>query len=792
MREWKLKPGDPLSLTLANDIRLGPTDYYNDHIWELSIGAGDPPALAIHTTYGLRAKALRLFPRFLRGEEVRTDPNAFISKPVIKRIYTNYLEVGFSPFEEIDVTLEYWVPQSQAITGRISLENKSKVDQLINLEWVAQLSPNEGQRMATTEMQAALVLSGKSDGLAPVVFLTGGPKTGGGSYPSLSIDIPLEPSAQRQVAWSQAALSNSENSFTLARKLAAQQWDSELSRLHMLNAGLIEIYTGDPDWDAALMLTQKEAYGLFVGPTGSLDYPSHVQVRLPDQGFSLRGDGSDYNHLWNGQSPLEVYYLINLILPSAPELAKGLLLNFLSTQDEDGFIDNKPGLGGQRSSLLATPILSSITWRIYQISEDRSFLEEAYPKLVKFLENWFTPRHDRDGDGIPEWDHPIQTGIDDHPIFSYWHDWSPGIDITTVESPALCAFLYREFQMLKKIAATLERGKELAHLESLSERLIIAVQDSWNKDDQIFQDWDRDTHYSDRGELLVHFFGAGILEFNKHFQHPVRIQVQILSTEIKKSEVKIFIHGSSASGNHRVERIDEKNIKWQTGRGIITGGHVYSKLEKVDIQGLGPEDQILLHTIGYDYFDHTLLSPLWAGMIDKEQAGKLIENTILKPDLFWLPYGLPVCPRPPENAQTNICFNSNFLWSLLTCEGLLHYGYRGEATELVIRMMTAIIATLKQDGAFRRAYRADTGQGNGERNALAGLAPLGLFLETLGIRLISPHRLAIQGENLFPWAVTVKYRGMTIIRQSEKTFIIFPDGQSINIDDPDERIISLE
>ena len=60
MRKWNLKAGDPLALNLAADARLGPTDYFDDQIWELRIGGGDPPALALQTTFGLRARSMRV------------------------------------------------------------------------------------------------------------------------------------------------------------------------------------------------------------------------------------------------------------------------------------------------------------------------------------------------------------------------------------------------------------------------------------------------------------------------------------------------------------------------------------------------------------------------------------------------------------------------------------------------------------------------------------------------------------------------------------------------------------
>jgi hypothetical protein len=131
-------------------------------------------------------------------------------------------------------------------------------------------------------------------------------------------------------------------------------------------------------------------------------------------------------------------------------------------------------------------------------------------------------------------------------------------------------------------------------------------------------------------------------------------------------------------------------------------------------------------------------------------------------------------------------------WNTLIGEGLLQYGYRSQAAELVTRLMGAVTQTLKREGAFRRYYHVESGRGMGERNALSGLAPLSLFLQTLGVRLISPSRVALAGVNPFPWPVTVKYRGTTILRQKDKTVIIFADGQTVTVNDPEPRFVSLE
>jgi hypothetical protein len=131
------------------------------------------------------------------------------------------------------------------------------------------------------------------------------------------------------------------------------------------------------------------------------------------------------------------------------------------------------------------------------------------------------------------------------------------------------------------------------------------------------------------------------------------------------------------------------------------------------------------------------------------------------------------------------------IWNTLVGEGMVDYGYRVEAAELLTRLMAAITRSLKEEGHFLRTHNAYSGNGSGERDALMGLAPLGLFLKVLGINLISPYKVRLDGSNPFPWPVTVKYRGLTILRQKEKTTIIFPDGQTTEVSSPEPQIIEL-
>ena len=793
MRTWNLKSGNPGAYILAADARCGPTDYVNDQIWSLHLERSEPPSLALRTTFGLRAASLRLFPRFVDGDTAVNDPAAFNSPPVVKLFYPNYILAAYSPFMGIDVEAEYWVPDSHSITGRIRITNSRLSARQFRFEWAAILRPSpEGQRMAATEIESVTVLAGKTDGINPVLFMTGGPEASSGPYPALSIELDLAPGGTRQFVWAHAGLPEREASFFLAKEQVAQNWETELARLDVINGRMIEIETGNKDWDAALAFSQKTAFNMIVGPTENLPYRSFVLSRHPDQGFSPRGNGLDYSYLWNGQPVMEADFLTSLIVTSAPELAKEILENFLSTQTQKGYIDWKPGLGSQRGRMLATPLLVNMTWRIFQTTEDRAFLEEVFPKLIAFIQAWFTPEEDRDGDGIPEWSHPLQSGYEDHPTFSQWHTWSQGADISQTENPALCSFLYHEIQLLVGIARKINQTGPVTALESLADNLKSAVEASWDNRNNIYRYWDRESHLSPAGEFLGSRQGPGELFLQRDFEQPVRLLLQIQSSEGRSRPITVFIHGTSTSDRHRVETISEENFQWYLGRGNVTSERIYQHVEHIQVEGIESEDQVSIRVVDLAVQDQTLLLPLWAGIPEKSRAKKLVAETITDETRFWQQFGIPAYVSYQLEPETDASHNIYLPWNNLIGEGLVRYGYLEEAVSLFTRLMDGIVENLKRDQTFYQHIDSQTGKGIGERHTLLGLPPIGLFLEILGVRILSSRRVALQGHNPFPMPITIKFRGLTILREQKQTKITFPGGQTAVVRNPNPRIVTLE
>ena len=787
MREWSLKAGDPLSLTLAADMRLCKPDYLNDQIWELELGGGEPAALAVRTTYGLRARNMRLFYSFSESGKTLTNPAEFHTPPRLRRFYTNFFLFNFVPFEGLEVTAEYWIPESHALAGRLTILNRMNSPRKLSIELSGSLSPLDGQSLAFTQQQMVNVLAGSTGGLAPVLFMTGGPKSGSGPHPSLLVEAGFEPGASHTYTWSVAAEASAEASFELARHVAARPWDAERTRIDLRDASdLLEIYTGDADWDAALAYSQQSALASFYPASARLPNPSFVRSRQPDSGYSHSRDGLDYPPAWNGQSAFDAWYLSSL-LPVTPELKRGLIDNYLSVQTQNGSIDGRPGLSGQRAKFIAAPLLASLAWNYFQDTRQDNYLSEVFPKLLAYFQSWFLPDHDPDADGIPAWDHVLQTGFDDHPLFDVWHPWSQGMSISALFNPELESLLYREATSLILMAEKLGRSADLALLHQHAAVLRSSVEAGWNANAALYRYRERLTGVSSLGRRVAGHKGSGEMRPQKaNFEPAVRLLIEIQTKNPAAQKPVIEIVGLPES-----EVISENQFQWRSGGLVATSRKVYKKVTRLKVQGLEETDKVILRTVDSAVEDITLFTPLWAHLAEQGQAQDMVTRSIFEAGRFDRPFGVPALPVPPDPQAEAVALSIHLPWNQVVGEGLLVYGFRKEAARLIGRIMSAVIQSLKQSRAFYERYHAETGAGIGERGALTGLAPVGLFLQTLGVTFVSSACVRLEGVNPFPWPVTILYKGLRVKRGLEATEVVFSTGQVVTVTDPSPCMVSV-
>jgi hypothetical protein len=540
------------------------------------------------------------------------------------------------------------------------------------------------------------------------------------------------------------------------------------------------------------MFSQNHAYHLVCSKTKFLPHASFVQSKTPDQGYSFFGNGMDYNQLWSGQTALDTYYLNNVFLPSNIPLVEGFLRNFFAVQEESGFIDWKPGLANQRSKLLATPVLTYLVWKVYQYNQDRSFLDETYIPLKRFLDFWISASKDRDQDGYPEWDHPFQLDLEEHPVYSTIRSEDIGLDITTIESPSLGALLFQEFTCLSKIALILENEVDYQKYLSKAKFFKAQVEGFWNREQAFYMDRDRDSHSSHSSIKLLEQKGSSKVRLGIKLENSARIFLKIQTATDLPGKPEIIIKGKNPRKKPVVENFKPNNFNWNFGKGRATSNNLFTLVQSIEVLGLHALDHIQCEVVNLEYLELAQLLPLWAGILEEEKAHQLIDNSILNPDRFLAPFGLYPGHFLNQPMVHQVEPVSNFPLTQMIIQGMLYYGYRRQAGDLFTRLINSVIQNLRNESHFRRNYHCQTGAGRGEKDHLQGIVPVNLFVEILGITIYSPRRILIEGFSPFPWPVRIQFKGLSITRNIDQTTITFPDEQFIIINDPKPRLLTQE
>ncbi len=398
---------------LAADHNLSKIEPTNDHIWQITTESGEPPALGIGSTYGLRAFSMRVFPRFQHNRISISDPNAFFEFPSVLFSAPNFILIHFSPFNFIDVNLRVWVPSSQVIVGQVNLELKTDQPEVLTMEWVAMLSAfTGGTPMTAMEYSINTILAGKSRNLEPVFLLTGAPRAGLSANPALGVNISLRPGIPRQFTWVLASLENREISFYTARKFSASLLEAEQLKIEMTNKKRSPaITTRDAHVNNKILQSQNRMQQLVLPPFGKFQQETVVQTRSADHGYTNSHDASDSGPNWGLQTSTDAWLASRILLPAQTELIKSILQNFIDQQAANGSIDMLTSWAGKRTGKLCTPLLASLAIDLHRCLADEEWLAVVYPSLLRSFQVWFQDQVQINESGFPRWEHPLQLGF---------------------------------------------------------------------------------------------------------------------------------------------------------------------------------------------------------------------------------------------------------------------------------------------------------------------------------------------------------------------------------------------
>lgn len=787
MREWQLKPGDPLAPRIAADARAGRTDYHDDQVWGLHLGGPSEPALSLETRYGGRVGLARIVPVWGVGRRKVYETQAYHAPPLLTAFTPDLLRVRAGLTRTLHLTAEFWTMESQAVGGRFAVRNSGDQPQPLRLDLTAQAARQDQalpMLFLTLEGGTVALQMGRLSHLQPVLLLEGARETGATAQLSRAQTVP--PGEAVTFRWVLAARPLRDESLALAHRwLVVEDWDAHLAVVIARAEAAPQVETGRADWDLALAWSQQLVLRGFLAATGGLPYPSFVGTRKPNQGYALGGAHSGgFASPWGGQSVPDALTIAGTVALAAPELAQGMVRNFLAVQRDDGWIDARPGLDGQRANVLAPPLLATLALTVYQFTRDQAFLAECLDGLLAFFARWLAPDVDADGDGVPEWQHPGQGAFVEGPVLARGSRWAQGVDLTTVEAPDLLAYLIREARALLEIGALLDRPDVAGLITPRLDALIAALEEFWDEARGIYTYRDRDAHACPYSETIFSGHGESVLAERIELGQPGRLILRATGGLDRRPALSCTVEGEDAAGNPAREEVPGEAFDWYRGAGAATTRTVWRAVTALRFAGLSRVFKVEARTVDLSAHDIALLMPLWSGALDEARVARLVAH-LTDPAAYWRPFGASGCPADEpqyDPALHNGCGGVWLDWNARLGLALIEGGFLQESAELFRRILAAQTRSLAEAGTFRTLYHAESGEGLGDSDVITGAVSWEWFARLFGAFALDARRAAITGPCAFSGeTITWTQHGVCITRSDDGTGIAFPSGQTVTL-----------
>ena len=336
----------PETFYLTAENRFTSYDPFQNQGWSLHQSQGNPPALVIQPDLADSSGHYRIFPCFTEGTHSVFFPGDFVQPPKLNDFLVNLVEYSFSPLNKILVTIINWVPDPAVVCGMIKVKNQSNYTRTIHLDLAGHLTYQaSGIRMSVMDYSGRDILSGQMGDTHPVLFMSGSTQAGKIPFPSLSSELIIAPEEELEINWVSALGDSQGESLNLIDNLIRLDWAGEISRLKIQEPSQLEILTGDPDWNFAFKLSQKEAAG-------------YMSKHFPQGDSSLNSD-----HIL---SPFEALYLLDVLTPNDPQAVNKILDRVLRAVRENGMLPE--GRCNAFLSLPTLPLTGELFWQAGQIA----------------------------------------------------------------------------------------------------------------------------------------------------------------------------------------------------------------------------------------------------------------------------------------------------------------------------------------------------------------------------------------------------------------------------------------
>ncbi len=767
MRTWHLQLGDPLAPIIAADARDGHTDPLNDQVWRLRLGEADEPAFTLETRYGGRVGLARVVPTWILGQRRARERRDYHVPPALTAFAPDTLRLEAQITPALQLTAELWAMTSRVVGGRFTVRNAQDAPQRLQLDLTAQVA-REGQvlrrYLLRLEGGGVALHAAKLPRLHPVLMLRKGLHSPTArSHLRRALSVP--PQGQVRFWWVLASEAERHESVRAAHHWLHQaDWDAHFATLEAREHAAPQVETGDADWDAALAWAQQAALRAFVQ---SPHYPHPVLV----------SDRRPETVMLQGATLPEALHAAGTVALADAELAQGLVLNFLATYRDNGWVDVRPSLDGRPGVVLAPPRLGVMADLIQRFT-DRDWASDTLEFVDMLFRRWANSQYngdtDLDQDGAPEWSHPLQGAFTQGATLAQNSRWAQEIALETVEAPDLTAYGLAEARVL--VPETIRRAPS-----SPTVQLEKVLAGFWDADHQAYRYRDRDAHTCPHGELIFDGRADQALEGAVTLSEPGRVLVHISGGRDHKPALRCTLEGTSWDGKPARETLSTERLRWHRGRGVMISRTVWAELSAFHCKGLSRVYHVCARAADLSRDDLALFVPLMVA--DKEHAAPLIAR--LRSPAYWREYGFPAVPADAPDYDPRGQNGPGGMWpeyAALLGEALVAHGERAFAVELFARVLRAQLRALCEEGDFRRFYNAESGEGLGALGSLQGATSWEWFTALFGAHVVNARTVQITGPFAFTGRVmTWRQHGVTVRRSAAETVITFADGKRVKL-----------
>ncbi len=687
------------------------------------------------------------------------DLNDHYPAPILDNFSWDWIEFHYQPLKDLMVRSLYWVPDPGVICGKSWIINHSDQSQRVVLDLACRLqSQGVGSLMILEDIKGRPVLTGNLGEQSLFLFLARDPVPRAGPHPYLQTTLSLAPMEETKVQWICVLADTKPAALEILEQVIQLDWPGEISRRKVALQGHLKISTGDPDWDFALALSQKQA---------QLKYQQLTSRDHPETSRNIE------------ITPFQALFLLHSIQPLTPGSVKNIL-DLVFRQDTGQKHPEKNSDNDLTPPLLAAELL----WEVHRSGYDPEIWSDYLPAVNKWLKGWFSTKLDKDRDGIPELTCPLILDLAGVEI----DDLSAAnqlIPYPYLESPGLGALIYNDLCKMDELVKISETSIDF-EIQEKKGLLLEFLRETWNSENGRFQNRDSQSHIVINGFAISEDIQPGLNILRADLQQPTRIGVQHrrFKPDQAPGEFTIIFHGQDLRGNSRVEEVHSMNFTW--GKRFDWGitESIFLKLDFCTLKCSGLEGELNLVAPSTTGNDLTLTLPLWADVLPDDQAQSFIQNVLLDSGQYWTPYGFSSMPGGGDSIVQSS-------WNLLLGQALMRYGKLKQSAELIDRWMAALVPSVSGSGIMYPAYHARTGEGMGQKDSLESLFPVRFFLQVLGIEFLEDRYITIQGENPFPWPVKLSYRGVIIERGKHQTTIFRPGKELITLTGPDKFQLDL-